>query len=415
MTTPTTESTRSPRPGPDAGDGTGRPRIAVLTDAIYPWHTGGKEMRQHELLGRLAARGFDVDVYTMKWWPEPGDLVRDGVTYRAICRLVPLYRGPRRSIRQALVFSAATLRLLRAPFDVLEADMVPVLHLFPAKIVTAVRRRPLVVTWHEYWGRDYWVDYLGGLRGHLAAALEAVALRLPDVIIAASEGTRRRLLDAGGLAADSVVAVPNGVDVGALERAVAADSGPTADLVVVGRLITHKNVDVALRALRLLHDRGERLTLAVVGDGPERERLEQLAADLGIDAWVTFTGALPDHTDVFGALSRARVLLFPSVREGFGMVALEAMALGTPVVTSDHRDNLARDLVRPHVDGEVVPPDAASVADAVRTVVSAGPSMGGAARSRAAEYSWDALADRAADAYRTITASVDTTVRAARE
>ncbi len=383
-----------------AAPGASRPRVrlAVLTDAVYPWHTGGKEMRQHELFGRLVARGVAVDVYTMKWWDEPGDLERDGVVYHAICPLVPLYRGPRRSIRQAMIFSLAGLRLLGRRFDVLEADMVPVLQLFPAKLVALLRCRRLVVTWHEYWGRRYWVDYLGPL-GYLAAALESVAVHLPDTIMAASDGTRRRLLEAGGLAASRVVTVPNGIDSRALERAAASSSGIAADLVVVGRLLAHKNVDVALRALRLIHDTGERLTMAVVGQGPERQALEALAADLGLASSVTFTGSLAEHDDVLAAMSQARALVFPSSREGFGMVALEAMALGTPVITSDDPDNFARDLVRDGADGAVCRAEPAALASGIRAVLADRDRLGAAARERARDYDWDTLAGRASEVY----------------
>ena len=68
-----------------------RLRLAVVTDSVSPWHTGGKEQRQHELLTRLAARGFQVDVYTMRWWGREKQVVRDGITFHGICPLVPLY------------------------------------------------------------------------------------------------------------------------------------------------------------------------------------------------------------------------------------------------------------------------------------------------------------------------------------
>jgi len=375
----------------------------VLSDAVHPWHSGGKETRQEELWPRLVARGVDVDVYTMKWWDGPDTLVRDGVTYRAICPLVPLYRDERRSILQALVFSASVVRVIRRPFDVLEADMVPVLHLFPARVVARLRRRPLLVTWHEFWGRRYWVTYLGAVTGRVAAALEAAAAQLPDAIVAASDGTRERLLEAGR-SAGSVAAVPNGVDEDSLERArrVAADEphrGFHADLVVVGRLLSHKNVDVALRALRLLHDGGEPYTLCVVGEGPERARLEALTDELGLRDAVTFAGTTEDHTEVLATMARARVLLFPSVREGFGMVALEAMALGTPVVTSDHPDNVARFLVHDGVDGAVTSPTPEALASATRRILADGAPRREASLRAAAGFSWDALADRAAALY----------------
>lgn len=395
---PTVIDTPAPHTAPSTDTGR-RTRLAVLTDAVFPWHTGGKEMRQHEMFGRLVRRGIDVDVYTMQWWDTPGEMVRDGVTYHSICPLIPLYTGERRSIFQAVAFSVAGLRMMTRDFDVLEADMVPVLQLFPAKLVTLLRRKRLVVTWHEFWGRDYWVDYLG-LLGHLAATLEQLAVHLPDEILAASEGTRRRLLDAGCLSPARVRAVPNGIDLDSLTTELDGATGAVqADVVVAGRLLAHKNVDVALRALRVLHDEGQPLSMAVIGQGPEAERLAALAHELGLDDAVTFTGVLPEHAGVLASMRQAQVVLFPSAREGFGMVALEAMAVGTPVVTSDAPDNFARDIVTTGVNGVVTAARPRELAHAVRTVLGDRAALSEGARRTAADFDWDTLADAAAEVY----------------
>lgn len=376
-------------------------RLAVVTDSIAPWNTGGKEIRYHELLTRLGRHGIRVDVYTMDWWGTGGSIERDGITYHAICPRLPLYSGRRRSIRQAVGFSLATVRMLRRDFDVLEADVIPFLQVLPLRVVAALRRKRFVVTWHEVWGRDYWVAYLGRA-GRLAAAIESWTIRLPDTIIAASRGTASRLEAAGGAAADIAV-VPNGVDPDEIHAVAGAASParvPSGRLVVVGRLLANKNVDLALSALALLRGRGHDLRMRVIGEGPEAEALAELAGDLGLTDVVDFSDFLPERADLLRALHEADVLVFPSVREGFGMVALEALALGTPVVTSDHPDNFARELIRPGSSGELCRPDAESVAGAVERVLQRlGPARE-AAVEQAEQYIWSALAERAAAVYR---------------
>lgn len=374
-----------------------RRRIAVVSDAVHPWNTGGKETRLHELTTRLAARGVDVDVYTMKWWDTPGPVTWNGVRYHAICRFRPLYRGKRRSIWQSIVFALATLRILTRRFDVLEADMVPILQLFPLRLVAFLRRVPLVVTWHEYWGLRYWVRYLG-VAGLLAAAVERLAAGLPDVVVAASPGTAARLGSAAGPGGPDLHVVPGGIDARRLARAAREPAPVSADLVVAGRLLPHKNVDVALRALARLRAGGRPLTMAIIGVGPEEARLRRLAHDLKLDDAVRFCGVLPRHEDVLATIAGARALVFPSVREGFGLVALEATALHTPVVTADHPDNLARELVEPGRTGELAAPgDPDSLADAVRRALALGPvDEDGAV---AARFDWDTLARRLEDIY----------------
>jgi glycosyltransferase involved in cell wall biosynthesis len=107
--------------------------------------------------------------------------------------------------------------------------------------------------------------------------------------------------------------------------------GDASRLLFVGRLNPFKAADIALRAVsRLPHE----VTLTIVGDGTERERLERLATELGIANRVFFVGHVP-HSKVGRYYSQAGAFLFPSVRESGGGVVLEAMSYGLPCVVSD--------------------------------------------------------------------------------
>jgi glycosyltransferase involved in cell wall biosynthesis len=371
-----------------------RPVIALVSDSILPFHRGGKELRYHEVARRLA-RTADVHVYTMRWWDAPGPRVVDGVAYHALCRRLPLYDGERRSTRQAVVFALACLRLLTRRFDVIEADHMPYLQLFTLRLVATLRRRRLVATWHEVWGPAYWRRYMGR-PGRLAWWIEIAAMRLPDEIIAASEETGRRLRAHLGDDARVVVA-PNGVDLDTVRAAVAGDA-PT-DLVVVGRLLSHKRVDMLLDAVALLHADGVPVTCRVIGDGPERAALHARADALGIADAVDFRHDVDGAADLYALVKAARVFAFPSEREGFGVAALEALACGVPVVTTSAPDNLAAALVRDSGAGVVCDPDAPALAGAVRDLL---------ARDEAPVpddawlrgHDWDAVSDRVMTAVR---------------
>jgi glycosyltransferase involved in cell wall biosynthesis len=102
-------------------------------------------------------------------------------------------------------------------------------------------------------------------------------------------------------------------------------------LLFVGRLVSVKGVDVALRALSELDPA---YTLTICGDGDEREVLQTLAQRLGIDDRVSFEGWV-DHNEIADYARRASLQLVPSRYEPFGIVALEAIAAGCPVVASD--------------------------------------------------------------------------------
>src|SRR5690349_4431486 len=107
-------------------------KIAYVSDAIYPYNKGGKEKRIFELTTRLAKAGHNVTIYCMKWWEgSEQKRLENRVKLKAISPLYPLYSGKRRSMKQAILFALSCFKLLREDFDVLDADHMPHLILFP--------------------------------------------------------------------------------------------------------------------------------------------------------------------------------------------------------------------------------------------------------------------------------------------
>jgi glycosyltransferase involved in cell wall biosynthesis len=379
-------------------NGQRRTVVAMVSDAIYPYHRGGKEIRYHELARRLAERA-EVHVYTMQWWKGPRERTEGAVNFHAISRLRRLYTRDRRSVSEALLFAMACFRLLKRKFDVLEADHIPYFQVIVLRIVATLKRKPLVVTWHEVWGRSYWRQYLG-CAGLAAWMVESLAMRLPDHIIAASPQTAERLR-ALGVYRGPITEAPNGIDIEAIRNA-HPDQAVT-DLIVVGRLIAHKRVDMLLETVALLHAEGIQVTCRVVGDGPERRSLHHHAEALGIDHAIDFRDDVGEQKDVYALMKAAKVFVFPSAREGFGIAVLEALACGLPVVTTSAPDNLAQHLAVRSSRSIVCDPSAPGVAEAVKKMLAeseAGPHGDDVivAESWLAEYSWETAAGRVAEA-----------------
>ena len=332
-----------------------RTRVAVVSDAVYPWHKGGKEIRYRELLSRLIDHDMDVTVYTMHWWTKEAAPVvvrgpRGSLTYQSILPRVPMYRNNRRSILAAVLFALATFRLLLRSFDVIEADHMPYLQLIPLRLVSWVRRAPLVVTWNEVWGPEYWDTYLGRL-GFLAAWVERRCARLPDTVLALTPHCADKLAVIGVRPERIQVAVV-AVDADLMASLAADNTAP--DLLFVGRLLSHKRADLAIEATAILASRGLDVRLGIVGVGPEEERLRSQAEALGVAERVVFFGVLESQDEVWSLLKGAHVMLLPSEREGFGLVVAEALVAGTPVVCTDGPDNESQYLVDDGVTGAVV-------------------------------------------------------------
>jgi colanic acid/amylovoran biosynthesis glycosyltransferase len=122
-----------------------------------------------------------------------------------------------------------------------------------------------------------------------------------------------------------------GVDFAAL-AAIKAEPVP-GRVVCTGRLVPEKGQTLLVHSIRALVDRGLDAELVLIGDGPGRERLEKLVADLGLSDRITFTGSLPP-AEVFAHVKTATVFCLPSFAEGIPVALMEAMAIGVPVIST---------------------------------------------------------------------------------
>lgn len=152
---------------------------------------------------------------------------------------------------------------------------------------------------------------------------------------------------------EQVTVVPYGVD---LERFSATNHQPRDQQTVIGtvsRLSMEKGLDVLLKASALVISDHPDIKVVIAGDGPERAKLGRLTRDLDIEANVTFLGEIP-HEGVPSALATFDVFAMPSRAEGFGVAAIEAAAMGIPVVGSDVHG--IPDVVDHNETGLLVPP-----------------------------------------------------------
>ena len=373
-------------------------RIAFVYDTVYPETKGGVEKRVWELARRLATRGHEVHLLVPHAWDGPALIVREGVTFLGVCRSRDLYttRG-RRAVWPALAHAVGVFRALRSDrFDLVDTQT-PAL---PAALaVRAALAGPSsttqVVTWHEAWDES-WVDEMGAL-GHAGKLVERWVSRLPVTHIAASHFTAERLANLGRLVEAVVTA---GVD--PVEGGPSAD-GMAADILFVGRLVPTKNLGLLIDATAELVSRGMRPKVIVIGDGPQRAAWEAQAEHGGVSAVIEFAGTFDDGNQVMAALRSARVLALPSVREGFGMIGLEAAAHGVPVVTVDHERNAARHLVSHGVTGLCVPPTPQRFADALQSLLDDEElrlRLSRAAFESARHATWDRAVDQTEAVYR---------------
>lgn len=360
-----------------------RMRIAFLYDALYPEVKGGVERRLYELGKRLSKR-HEVHWYTFGWWGGGRVIERDGMIIHSLGKPVPLYNEGIRNPSEAVVFSVRTLLAHFNEFDVLDFQEFPYLPAYFLRM--KVPPDNLVITWHEFWG-DYWREYLP-LGSDLGFKVEEGLLKLSKYHISVSRHTLHRML---GSRSVNVKVIPNGIDFKAISS-VKGREDVHYDAVFVGRLVTHKNVPLFLRSLRLILREVPDFKVAVIGDGPQKTELLSLAKKLGVSSNVDFLGFLEDFNDVIAIMKSSSVFALPSVREGFGLVVLEANASGLPVVTVRSPLNASVELIHEGKNGYVSENTPSTFAGKLLLAWETSRRMGRTSVNIAKRYDWDKIA-----------------------
>jgi len=362
--------------------------VRIALACPYAWEdAGGVQVHIRELAVRLRERGHDVIVVTPARGPVADPhVVRVGtpvdIPYNASNAPIDPRPWSRRRIREVL----GAFRP-----DVVHAHQptAPSTGMW----ATLEARAPVVGTFHSGAGRARLYDLT-------SPVIRRVARRLAVRIAVSRRAAAFERARIGGV----FEIIPNGVDVSRFSSARPADLPDGRRLLFVGRLDERKGFAVAVEAFARLADAtdGGDLRLIVVGDGPERDAVERLPD--GPRARVTMLGTLPN--EALPAVEAAcHVYVGPVTGgESFGVVLIEAMAAGLPIVASDTPGY--DEVVRDGVDGLLVPPsdpDAVAVA-AGRILDDAGlaASLAAAGRDRAEDFDWPVVVDRIEAIYRRV-------------
>ncbi|HSL47089.1 MAG TPA: glycosyltransferase family 4 protein [Anaerolineales bacterium] len=246
---------------------------------------------------------------------------------------------------------------------------------------TAARRAnemglPLVFTFHtQYWEYTHYVPFPQEaiqefLKNQVHKWLQEYIQKCQHLILP-SESMRDFLVHEYGLQ-ERYTVIPTGTNLEPFLRAdgkaLRKENGweKQTVLISIGRLAPEKNWDTLLRAFAKVTADHPGLRLVLIGDGPAKESLQTLASELGIAKEVTFTGAVP-FEEIPTYLKAADVFSFASVTETQGLVTIEAMAAGLPVVAVDGSGT--RDIVQHGKQGFLVENDADALAKGIKKLL----------------------------------------------
>ena len=346
-----------------------RRRVLFLNwrDTQHP-EGGGSERYVEEVAQGLVAQGDDVEIFCAAHPNAPADETVNGVRFRR--------RGNRLTI-----YLRAMWHVLRSRADVVidTQNGVPYFSVL-------VARCPVIVLVHHV-HREQWPVAVPAPVAKLGWWIESwLAPRLYRrcQYVAVSGITRDELIDLG-VAADRIAVVPNGTYP---PPRVTSERSPTPRLVAVGRLVPHKRLEHAIDVVAELRHRWPEVRLDIVGHGWWRSQILEYAQRRGVADRVRLHGYVDEQTK-HELLAQAWVHLVPSLKEGWGIVVMEAAVHGVPTIAYANAGGVAESIVagrtgqlaahRQHFIDQVAE---LLADDAARTA------MGEAAQERALTFGW---------------------------
>lgn len=412
-------------------------RVAVLSVHTCPlaqpggWETGGMNVYIRELSRELGRRGVRVDVFTRRQDTRSPDVVPFGEN----ARVIHLEAGPRRSIDKYEVLDylpefTCNLQRFRAlngaAYDLIHA------HYWLSGRVASVLKEvwgvPMVAMFHTLAQvKNQVATDRSEREAEVRAEIEGRMMASANSIIAATDEDRTHMLRLYRASARNIAVIPGGVDLRLFRpsavKAARQRLGLPANVPVVlfvGRLQRQKGIDILLEAFSLLaseSQRGREAQLLVVGGMPSKategrsaeerqaHHLTRLARQFDIAERVHFIGAVKQELLPL-YYSAADVTVMPSAHESFGLVAVESLACGTPVVAS--RVGGLTTIVRDQETGYLVPwRHPRLFAERIAAVLEDRSSRGRmrrAARDSARRFSWSDVADQVLVRYQQLTA-----------
>jgi glycogen synthase len=301
-----------------------RHRIALVSSSYAPY-IGGVEHHTAAVAAELRKRGHAVEVWTVDRGEGMGTVVKEGLTVRHLP--TPLPAASPSAILGFLRTAPLAWQAWRSAHRMFRPDVLHVQCFGPngvyAELLGSVTGTPRVVSSHgETQSDDHNVfEHSRLLRAALRRAIRAGTVT--GCSAAVSDDLRERF------GAVEVVVVPNGVDLDVVPE-LASVARDQRRVVGVGRLEYNKGFDLLLEAATHLP---ADVTIELVGSGSQESALLEQATECGLAERVTITGKV-SHAEVLRRMSTAGVVCVPSRKESFGIVVLEAWAVGTPVVAT---------------------------------------------------------------------------------
>ena len=297
-------------------------KIAILITGFPPKSIGGAEIATLNIATELAQRGHEVHVITIGDKELKGDNEGDFYTH-----YIQLGVAPEASLWGAISYAVkAFAQIRRINPDIVHAQR------FYREGLAAFLAKVLLKKRYCIWcqGADIYLSW------RFKGIASKLFLKRVNAVISLTQNMKDKIHE---ISNRNAFVIPNGIDLSRFGGLSHQDTDTLAvngerTILFVGRLHPLKGVNYLIEAMSAIIRKNPKVKLLLVGDGEERQNLGNLVIDQGLSKCVTFIGQIPNEK-VSQYMAASDVFVLPSLSEGFGVVNLEAMACGLPIVATN--------------------------------------------------------------------------------
>ncbi|WP_455392251.1 glycosyltransferase family 4 protein [[Eubacterium] cellulosolvens] len=359
----------------------------MIGRSIPPFDRGGIQTHIAELSKALSVKGVETHVFIVgKGSKKPGNELKRKNLYVHPIRCVPL---PRLTFGEYMSYSLNCARHIKK----YNLDLVHG-HSMYSFGYALTKKLPYIATLHGTQYNEFKNSLLyGASPNHIitdfsSMLMERYSGKRADRVIVVSHENRRDVISQYGIPEEKIITIPNGVTVSRFQPSTCNSK----TIIFVGRLHERKGIDKLLESFSKVLDVEPEAVLKIVGSGEDESRLKQLATKLKLGSKnLQFLGFVPEK-DLPGIYSSSSVFVLPSYYEGFGIVLIEAMSAGLPLISV--RTGGATEVIQEGKNGYLVDYD--NMHEALQKLLidkSLRVQMGAASRKKVEkEYTWEKIA-----------------------
>lgn len=324
-------------------------RYAICSEFAYPYSKGGVEKRYFDLANSLIKKNHSIVWFTTKNWEGKNEIIKNGIHYVGICNELNFKTSSgKRNILQPIIFGINSIKILyhRNKFDFIDISQYPFFHSFILFLICTIFKKKSVLSLYEIWG-SHWFSYRNFIIGFFGIMIEKMQIFFARKIIIISDKGFKSL---SKNAQKKTVLIPNWINFNKIQKSEIFEK--KYDICYFGRLVKHKNVNKILSSIKKAKEKNIHLTAIIIGDGDQKNNLENLANKLGISNQVKFTGFIEKHSELLELASMGKIFVMLSDKEGGGsIVSIEANAIGLPVLCNNSQYGIDSSLILDDYNG----------------------------------------------------------------